>query len=153
MNEIPIRAYGAVIVLIKKVKGEGRFLLLQRKYEPVGSWCYVAGGIEGKEKAYEAAIREAREETGLVIKDLYSASLCEQFYEIRKDSIWIAPVFVGFVDVDAGVILNDEHSQYKWCTIDECMELLTFRGQKEIIEGINKDFVLQTPTPLLKIKF
>lgn len=125
---------------------------MQRKNEPVGTWCYVAGGIEADEKAFEAAIREAREETGLGIKELYSASLCEQFYEIRKDSIWIAPVFVGFVDVEANVVLNDEHSQYKWCTIDECMERLTFRGQKDIIESIHKDFVLQNPTPLLKIQ-
>jgi dATP pyrophosphohydrolase len=153
MKEIPIKAYGAAVVLIKKVNGEGRFLLLQRKNEPVGTWCYVAGGIESNERAYEAAIREAREETGLDVKELYSASLCEQFYEIKKDSIWIAPVFVGFVNADANVILNDEHSNYKWCTLDECLDLLTFRGQKDIIEGINTDFVLKNPTPLLKIKY
>ena len=152
MNEIPIRAYGAAVVLIKKIDGEGRFLLLQRINEPAGAWCYVAGKIEKDEKAYQSAIREAREETGLDIKELYSADLCEQFYEIKKDSIWIAPVFVGFVDENAEVNLNSEHSQYKWCTIDECMELLTFPGTKKIIESINENFILKTPVSFLKIE-
>ena len=151
MKEIPIRAYGAVIVLIKKNEYDGKFLLLQRVHEPAGTWCYVAGGIEENEKAYETAIREAREETGLDIKELYSASLCEQFYETRNDAIWIAPVFVGFVDDNAEVKINHEHNQYKWCTKDECLDLLTFTGQKQIIESIHRDFVMKPPTHLLKI--
>jgi dATP pyrophosphohydrolase len=151
MKEIPIRAYGAVVVLIKKDKDDGRFLLLRRVHEPVGTWCYVAGGIEENEKAYETAIREAKEETGLEVKELYSASLCEQFYEIRNDAVWIAPVFVGFVDESVEVKTNHEHNQFKWCTKDECMDLLIFSGQKQIIGSIHRDFVMKQPTPLLKI--
>lgn len=152
MSEIPIRAYGAAVVLIKKVDGEGRFLLLQRANDPVDAWCYVAGKIEKNEKAYESAIREAKEETGLDVKDLYSADTCEQFYEINRDSIWIAPVFVGFVNEKAEVRLNNEHNRYKWCTFDECLELLTFPGTKKIIESINENFILKTPVSFLKIE-
>lgn len=46
------------------------------------------------------------EETNLASKRLYSADICEQFYEADRDAISILPVFVGFVDADATVVIN-----------------------------------------------
>ena len=152
LHEIPIRAYGVAAVVVRTGIDEARFLLLQRTRRPVGAWTYVAGGIEAGEKAYDAAVREVREETGLGVSTLYSADLCEQFYEIEKNSIWIAPVFIAFVDEESDVILNTEHSVYRWCTAAEAVALLTFPGTREIVEKVNRYFVEETPNPFLRIK-
>lgn len=140
------------MVLIKKGTTDGMFLLLKRKHAPAGAWTYVAGKIEPGETAVQAAIRETAEETELAIEALYSADLCEQFYETDNDSIWIAPVFVGFVAEDSEVTLNDEHTEHRWCTVEECMELLTFPGTRRIVEIVHQDFVVDSPCPYLKIE-
>ena len=151
LNEIPIRAYGVAIVVIRAGNDEARFLLLRRTHRPVEAWTYVAGGIEKDEKAHDAAVREVSEETGLEISALYSADLCEQFYEIEKNSIWIAPVFVAFVSEESSASINEEHSEYRWCTIEEAVEMLTFPGTREIVEKVNRYFIQETPNQFLRI--
>ncbi|WP_410010529.1 hypothetical protein [Phyllobacterium zundukense] len=52
-------------------------------------------------------MHEVREETALSYDRLY-ADICEQFYEANRNSISMLPVFVGFVDADGKVVINDE---------------------------------------------
>lgn len=93
----------------------------------IGEWCQIAGGIEDGEKAWEAALREVQEETGLKCDRLYSADICEQFYEADRDSISMLPVSVGFVDAKAAVIINDEHSEFQWVSFDAASEWFHLR--------------------------
>ncbi len=81
-------------------------LLLRRNHMLVGEWCQVAGAIEEGENGWEAALCEVNEETNLASKRLYFADIYEQFYEADRDAISILPVFVGFVDADATVVIN-----------------------------------------------
>ncbi len=57
----------ADIVIVSQT---GEILLIQRKYPPFqGSWALPGGFIDyGRETIEECAVREAREETGLVVK-------------------------------------------------------------------------------------
>lgn len=151
MNQIPVRAYGVAVVVVREGGDEHRFLLLRRTRKPVGAWTYVAGALEAGEKAYDAAVREIREETALDVRVLYSADLCEQFYEIGNDSIWIAPVFVAFVGGESRVVTNEEHSEYRWCTITEGVALLTFPGAGQILQTVDSHFVAREPNPFLRI--
>ena len=84
LHEIPVRAYAAAAVVVRRARDGARFLLLRRTSRPIGAWTYVAGSIEEGEKAYHAAVREVLEETGLNVSALYSADVCEQFYEVAK---------------------------------------------------------------------
>ena len=56
----------SVLVVIYSVSGE--VLLLERR-QPAGYWQSVTGSLEWGEAARAAAIREAREETGLQVQD------------------------------------------------------------------------------------
>jgi ADP-ribose pyrophosphatase YjhB (NUDIX family) len=49
--------------------GEGRILLVRRSDD--GLWCLPCGWVEPNESPEEAAVREAREETGLDVKSGY----------------------------------------------------------------------------------
>ena len=46
--------------------GEGRMLLVRRSDD--GRWCLPCGWVEPNESPAEAAVRETREETGLIVK-------------------------------------------------------------------------------------
>ena len=60
--ELPLVGVGAVIV------HAGRVLLVKRGHPPLmGQWSIPGGVLEVGETVREAAVREAREETGLVV--------------------------------------------------------------------------------------
>jgi ADP-ribose pyrophosphatase YjhB (NUDIX family) len=47
----------------------GKLLLVQRNHEPkLGEWSFPSGFVDAGEELHEAAIREAKEETGLDVR-------------------------------------------------------------------------------------
>lgn len=152
MPEIPIRAFLASLVVIRKTDARYEVLLLKRTQTLAGEWCQVAGSIEDGEAAWQTALRELAEETGLEPKVLYSADTCEQFYEADRDSITIAPVFVGFIDSAAEVTLNHEHSDYRWVSFDEAVEMVAFGGQRRVLRWIEDEFIKREPSRHLLIE-
>lgn len=113
----------------------------------------MAGAVEPGEKAWQTALRELREETGLVPERLYSADVCEQFYDISQDRIEIVPVFIAFVAADGPVVLNDEHDESRWVTFDEACDLLPFAGQRSVLATIQREFIGRSPNEQLRIEF
>lgn len=151
MAEIPVRSSGVSVVILREVGAVTEVLLLRRNHTLVGEWCQIAGGVEQGEKAWETAVREVKEETGLTCSRLYSADICEQFYDVERDVIAIAPVFVGFVDPNAPVILNNEHSDFRWCAFATALEMVTFAGQRHVLRHVEAEFVQKDPVEHLLI--
>lgn len=114
------------------------FLLLKRAktkmYEHI--WQGVAGKIEKGEKSWETAKRELKEETGLKPNKMFIVDHVSKFYEQIDDRINLVPVFGIEVNTQE-VVLSDEHSEYKWVTIDEALDLLVWTGQKQAIKIVN----------------
>ena len=118
------------------------FLLLKRAktkmYEHL--WQGVAGKIGKGEKSWDTAKRELLEETGLIPKKMFIADHVSKFYEAKDDRINLVPVF-GIEVNTKEVVLSDEHSEYKWVTINEALDLLVWTGQKQAIKIVN-DMIL-----------
>ncbi len=152
LGEIPLRCNGISVYLFARINQKWHVLLLKRADSLQGSWCQVSGGIRSGEKAWQAALRETQEETGLIPNRFYSANICEQFYHIRRDEIYIAPVFVGFVPEPRQVRLNNEHSDHAWLTMEKAINRLDFAGQRESLLSIRERFIEQKPNPHLEIK-
>jgi dATP pyrophosphohydrolase len=151
-GEIPVRCNGIAVYLFARIDQEWHVLLLKRADSLEGAWCQVAGGIRDGEKAWQAALRETKEETGLIPDKFYSANICEQFYHIRRDEIYIAPIFVGFVPGSGTVRLNDEHSDHAWLSLDEAVKRLDFAGQRESLESIWERFIMKESNVHLEIR-
>jgi dihydroneopterin triphosphate diphosphatase len=96
-------------------------------------------------------LREIREETGLVPSRFYSANETEVFYEPRQNCINVIPVFVGFVEADARIVLSAEHDEFRWVTAEEAKEVLPFGGQAATIQRIEAAFIGGTPSEYLRI--
>jgi dATP pyrophosphohydrolase len=150
-QELPIRCRVVSSFLLKKDKDDYRVLLLKRKQTIQGAWAGVGGSIEEGEKAWQAILREIKEETGLTPEKLYSADTCEQFYEIDKDSILIAPVFVAYVSDNAAVTINEEHSEFGWFTFEEAILKVSFPEQRRILRHVQEEFVKRQPVEWLLI--
>ena len=151
MPEIPVQCSAVAVVIIRQTAAGHEMLLLRRNTSLRGEWCHIAGGIESGETAWQAALREVSEETGLAPHELYSGDICEQFYEANRNVISLLPVFVGFVGADAKVILNDEHSEFCWVDFKTARSLVTFGVQRNVQRHIEAEFVDRLPSKHLLI--
>lgn len=138
-----------VEVVLFRRRPEPEFLVLQRADDEdiyPGLWQIISGSIEAGEKAYEAAYREVREETGLAPVALYNTPLTNTFYFYTNDSVNVSPVFAAEVDAKDEVVLSCEHKDFKWLGKEEAASLLVWPGQKSAIRIINEYVVMDNPS-------
>lgn len=118
------------------------FLLLKRadgeKYSKV--WQMVTGSIKQNEKAYETALREVKEETGLTPKNFWVVPNVNSFYDPVEDLICEVPVFAAEVSSGSNVQISGEHSEYKWVDLETAKKMLAWKGQRISVETIHEYF-------------
>jgi 8-oxo-dGTP pyrophosphatase MutT (NUDIX family) len=95
----------------------------------------VHGHIEPSESPEAAAVREVREETGLVVERLYNVTV-QPFYLHRYGAVQLAVVFAAFVAEDSHVVLGTEHQQAEWLTIDEALARYTWPRSRAALNDI-----------------
>ena len=136
MAKMKIRVIDAYIY--KKNNNGIDFLILKRAHTKIYEhlWQGVAGKIESGEEAWEAAIRELKEETNLTPSKMFIADYVSSFYEKHGDRINFVPVFGIEVD-STDVILSDEHCDYKWVELDKALSYLVWEGQKKGIKTVH----------------
>ena len=119
---------------------EGRILIMKRSSTKIinpSLWGLPAGGVQGSENLEEAARRETFEETGLMIIDLKKGLTIS----VRvPEAIQKLTYFLGEAR-ETRVILNDEHSEYKWITPEEALDY-NFGIPREQVREILEDFGL-----------
>ena len=94
-------------------------------------WYVVTGGKEDTDKNLEQTVaREIKEETNLDVVD--SLYLNWIFKYKSLGNICTEYVYISFVDVDSNIVLNEESIDYKWCDIDEFIELIEWSDDKEL---------------------
>lgn len=149
-----IRAHAISAYLIYSNGSQHEYLLLRRCGSYLkGTWQMVTGGVEEGETAFDAALREIFEETGLEPSHLYSADSAETFYLHSKDIITFVPAFVGFLSQKQPIRLSEyEHDDCVWLPFEQARDRLVFSEQKRIISHIHQNFVLIPPNPIFLIK-
>ena len=115
-------------VLVFVHRGEEALVLLRVPDDAY--WHVVAGGVEDGETFAKAALRELREETGLDAPG--------RVHSLRRGYSWDAEQVVGecyAVEAPAGwePRLNEEHSEYRWCSFVEAAELVRWPEVAEVL--------------------
>jgi dATP pyrophosphohydrolase len=126
------------VFVIRIVRNTWRVLLLRRgeRGRSTGSWETVHGRIERGETPARAALRELREETGLVPDRLYSITV-NPFYLHQTSTVQLAVVFAAFVASDE-VRLGPEHDRHDWLTVSQAAKRFTWPREGEALGHIRK---------------
>lgn len=92
------------------------FLLLKRsaQVEYGQQWRMIGGKVRNGEKAYEAAYRELKEETGVFPRNMWTLPKVNQFYSANDDEVYTIPAFAAELSNSTEIELNHEHSEYEW---------------------------------------
>jgi 8-oxo-dGTP pyrophosphatase MutT (NUDIX family) len=114
--------------------GEPKYLVIQRsshvKLYP-NIWQVVTGTIETNETALQTAIREVKEETGIVTQDIWTIPYITQFFDPYRNIIHASPVFGFLTDINTEILLSAEHQAYKWLPMDEISKVLPLPSHVE----------------------
>jgi dihydroneopterin triphosphate diphosphatase len=126
-----------------KKKNGIEFLLLKRGEKEIygGLWQMVTGKIRKGEKAYNAALREIKEETGLKPKRFWVTPNVNPFYSHEKNYISLIPVFAAEVQENSKVMICKEHTEFKWLKPHKAKEILAWPGQRKSIDIITEYFL------------
>jgi dATP pyrophosphohydrolase len=152
MPGIPTRCSLVSVIPIRGHGEDARTLLLHRARGHLQDlWTYAAGHLEPGETAWQAALRELAEETGLHPTALYSADQCETYYDVQEECIALVPAFVAFVTADATVRLDAEHVDHAWLSFPDALARVPFGGQRTLYAHVHREFVVRPPPPALQI--
>jgi dihydroneopterin triphosphate diphosphatase len=132
--------------IFRQLNSKLEFLLLKRSNKEIygGLWQMVTGKIKKGEKAFESALREMKEETGLSPKKFWAAPNINSFYSSDEDCIILLPVFAALVKEDSQVIISKEHTEFQWTDSKKAKILLAWPGQRKSVEII-ESYITKEP--------
>ena len=105
-----------------------------------GNWGFPKGHIEKDETKEETAIREVLEETNVRIKIIPNFER-EIKYIPNEKTIKKVTIFMGITQDEEVTIDTSEIEDFKWCTYEEALKLVTYKLQKDVLENARKVFI------------
>jgi 8-oxo-dGTP diphosphatase len=132
--ELPLVGVGAVII------ENARVLLVKRAHPPLeAQWSIPGGVLEVGEMVREAAIREVREETGLIVEPGDLLGVYDRVLRNAEQRVQYHYVLIDFLCRPAGGELQaaDDATEVRWYT---CEELPVLRLAEDTLDVIRKGF-------------
>jgi len=113
------------------IRRRGRILLLKRHN---GIWEFPGGGVEFGEHPKDAAIREAKEETGLSAKDAKPIGLTSATFPSKGKKKHAVYAVYSATGIKGSVSLSGEHIDFAWFTSTEAKKLKLGLNVKPVLK-------------------
>jgi 8-oxo-dGTP diphosphatase len=132
----PLIGVGAVIIEPDRTK-DARVLLVKRAHPPIqGQWSIPGGVLEIGELVREAAVREAREETGLLVEPGELLGVFDRVLRHADGRVQYHYVLIDFLCRPAGGELRaaSDAAEVRWFARAELPALNLAEDTQEVIE-------------------
>ncbi len=134
--EVPLIGVGAIIV------ENARVVLVKRAHPPLqAEWSIPGGVLEVGELVREAAVREAREETGLTVEPLELLGVYDRVLRDRQQRVQYHYVLIDFLcrRVAGELSASSDAAEVRWFTREELPGLNLAEDTMEVIlRGLSK---------------
>jgi 8-oxo-dGTP pyrophosphatase MutT (NUDIX family) len=131
------REFSAGFVLFRDTPAGPVYLLLDYGKH----WDYPKGHLEEGETAWQAAVRELREETGIRQVDRvtrFERDMHYYFYSPKKGRVTkTVTYFLGRTRTEE-VVVSEEHSGYAWLGYEDAMGRLTYENAQEMLRAAHE---------------
>jgi dATP pyrophosphohydrolase len=126
------------------------FAIFKRSDE--GYWQWTSGGGEGDESIEDAVKRESFEEAGIPLFAHYLkldtiSSIPTEGFAAKKDwpkDLYVLPGYYFSVHLASPTIkLSDEHTDFKWVTYQEAVDLLKWEADKTALWELSERLKLK----------
>ena len=134
--ETPLIGVGAIVVEPGSERAS-RVLLVKRAHPPIqGQWSIPGGVLEVGELIREAAIREAREETGLIVEPSDLLGVFDRILRSPDGRVQYHYVLIDFLCRRVGGELKaaGDAAEVRWFTREELPELKLAEDTQEVIQ-------------------
>lgn len=128
--EHPLVGVGAIIIK------DGRVVLVKRAHAPIqGQWSIPGGVLEVGELVREAAVREAREETGLIVEPGELLGVYDRILHDPDKRVQYHYVLIDFLCRPTGGDLRaaSDAAEVRWFTRDELPSLKLANDTQDVI--------------------
>src|SRR5437764_137201 len=134
--EIPLVGVGAIII------EDSRVLLVKRAHPPLqAQWSIPGGVLEVGEFVRDAAIREAREETGLIVEPGELLGVYDRILRDSEERVQYHYVLIDFLcrAVGGELLAASDAADVRWFRREELPALRLAEDTLEVIEkGLEK---------------
>ena len=128
--EVPLVGVGAIIIEPPRV------LLVKRAHPPIqGQWSIPGGVLEVGELVRDAAIREAREETGLIVEPGELLGVFDRVLRDNEQRVQYHYVLIDFLCRPAGgqLCAASDAEEVRWFSLEEIPALNLAQDTQEVI--------------------
>jgi ADP-ribose pyrophosphatase YjhB (NUDIX family) len=132
----PLIGVGAIIIEPARTK-DARVVLVKRALPPIqGQWSIPGGALEIGELVRGAAVREAREETGLIVEPRELLGVYDRVLRHADGRVQYHYVLVDFLCRPVGGELQaaSDAAEVRWFTRDELPALKLATDTQEVIK-------------------
>jgi len=135
-------------ILFRESNEKIQYLVMKRTLEREGFWQPVTGGLQEGETRVEALRREVLEETRIkdfvrIIEDVhyfeYSGPHFVKGFDFIKEYVF----GVEISSTEKVVLDGSEHSEFRWCNLQEALGLLKWKENKEALSRLNEVLMTQ----------
>lgn len=126
--------------------GPRHYLLL---HYPTGHWDFAKGHVEKGEEDLTTALRETREETGLVQIEVAPGFQHQFEYSYRHGNVLIQKRVTWFLarTRETGVTISHEHQGFAWLPYEEALRRVTYDNAKDLLRRAEEHLRVITQKP------
>ncbi|MDC1205377.1 NUDIX domain-containing protein [Candidatus Pacebacteria bacterium] len=133
-------SYGVIPYI--EVAGVLQFFLIHQLGSLRGDsyWIFPKGHVEGDETPKETALRELKEETGLLVTHLDSEHPFTIAYDFTYNETKVekeVTYFLGKVSSGEYILQEEEVKEAGWYTYEEAYKKITYENSKKLLDEVN----------------